>query len=280
MKIILGDNQFFGINHYDLEKGVKTKSKFNSVDRISSFINESLSIGLDGFMINSNALGYEVVKRNDFDSFKEVHYSIPYPHKYANMVNENGMVSLLKFVYSNSSIINNLLSGAKFLFTANLKYLTRFALDFEIPKNLKKGSHVYLQNVITDLLLGIGREDILFDFITTTQKRGYNPGIITLNPVLLNLKLNRSVNSKLLRNLIVCFNINKAGFNVYPCKKDVEELIASRPKYKLMGMSILASGSGSISESIDYVKKLNLDYVVFGSSNIENVASNFMSLKN
>jgi hypothetical protein len=29
MKIILGDNQFFGINHIDLQKGTLVKQEFN-----------------------------------------------------------------------------------------------------------------------------------------------------------------------------------------------------------------------------------------------------------
>ena len=55
---------------------------------------------------------------------------------------------------------------------------------------------------------------------------------------------------------------------------EVEELVRSKPKYKLMGMSIFASGAANIPSSIDYIKQLNLDYVVFGSSRIENVKSN------
>ena len=42
MKIILGDNQFFGVNHFDLQKGEKTKIKFGTIKKIESFINDSL----------------------------------------------------------------------------------------------------------------------------------------------------------------------------------------------------------------------------------------------
>ena len=97
MKIILGDNQFFGVNHFDLKKGEKTKLKFDTTTKIEAFINDSLEIGLDGFMINSNEKGYEIVNASEFDSAKEIHYSIPYPHKYASMVNENGMMSLFAY---------------------------------------------------------------------------------------------------------------------------------------------------------------------------------------
>ena len=45
-----------------------------------------------------------------------------------------------------------------------------------------------------------------------------------------------------------------------------------------MGMSIFSSGGTEISESIDYIKKINLDYVVFGSSKINNIKSNYEAL--
>jgi hypothetical protein len=279
MKIILGDNQFFGINHFDLEKGEKTKLKFDSTKKIEAFINDSLDIGLDGFMINSNERGYEIVNSSKFDLTKEIHYSIPYPHKYASMVNENGMMSLFEHVIKNTSLIKNIIGGVKLVATQNLKSITPLALNLEVPKNLKKGSYVYMQNIITDLLLGMGRGDILVEFIKSVYNMGYKPGIITLNPIMFDKLLKNEQEAEWLKDLIVCFNINKEGFNVFPSLDFVEDFIESSPKYKLMGMSIFASGAANIPHSINYIKKLKLDYVVFGSSRLENIKSNFDLLK-
>ena len=63
MKIILGDNQFFGINHFDLEKGASIKKKFDSEEKIVSFIFEALALGMDN-MINSNDEGYKIISKN------------------------------------------------------------------------------------------------------------------------------------------------------------------------------------------------------------------------
>ena len=279
MKIILGDNQFFGINHFDLEKGEKTKLKFDSTKKIEAFINDSLDIGLDGFIINSNERGYEIVNSSKFDLTKEIHYSIPYPHKYASMVNENGMMSLFEHVIKNTSLIKNIIGGVKLVATQNLKSITPLALNLEVPKNLKKGSYVYMQNIITDLLLGMGRGDILVEFIKSVYNMGYKPGIITLNPIMFDKLLKNEQEAEWLKDLIVCFNINKEGFNVFPSLDFVEDFIESSPKYKLMGMSIFASGAANIPHSINYIKKLKLDYVVFGSSRLENIKSNFNLLK-
>lgn len=280
MKIILGDNQFFGVNHFDLQKGEKTKIKFGTIKKIESFINDSLKIGLDGFMINSNEKGYRLIASSEFDSFKEIHYSIPYPHKYASMVNENGMLSLFNYLIKNTSLIKNLIGGVKLATTQNLKSITPLALNLEIPKNLKKGSYIYTQNIITDLLLGMGRGDILIEFIKSVYKMGYKPGVITLNPIMLDKILQDEKDAVWFKDIIVCFNINKEGFNVFPSLRAVETFIHSRPKYKLMGMSIFASGAANIPNSITYIKKLKLDYIVFGSSNLKNIESNYNLFKN
>ena len=280
MKIILGDNQFFGVNHFDLKKGEKTKLKFDTTTKIEAFINDSLEIGLDGFMINSNEKGYEIVNARKFDSAKEIHYSIPYPHKYASMVNENGMMSLFGHIIKNTSFIKNLIGGIKLVATQNLKSITPLALNLEVPKNLKKGSYIYMQNIITDLLMGMGRGDILIEFIKSVSKMGYKPGIITLNPIMFDKLLKNEQDANWLEDLVVCFNINKEGFNVFPSLDAVEFFIESRHKYKLMGMSVFASGAANIPTSINYIKKLNLDYVVFGSSRIENIQKNLEQFKN
>ena len=280
MKIILGDNQFFGVNHFDLKKGEKTKLKFDTTTKIEAFINDSLEIGLDGFMINSNEKGYEIVNASEFDSAKEIHYSIPYPHKYASMVNETGMMSLFGHIIKNTSFIKNLLGGIKLVATQNLKSVTPLALNLEVPKNLKKGSYIYMQNIITDLLLGMGRGDILIEFIKSVSNMGYKPGIITLNPIMFDKLLKNEQEANWLKDLVVCFNINKEGFNVFPSLNTVEDFIKSRPKYQLMGMSIFASGAANIPHSIDYINNLKLDYVVFGSSRLENIKSNFELFKN
>ena len=163
--------------------------------------------------------------------------------------------------------------------TQNLKSLTPLALNLEVPSNLRKGSYVYMQNIITDLLIGLGRGDILIEFINSVCRLGYKPGIITLNPIMFDKILKNEADNEWITDLVVCFNINKEGFNVFPSISEVENFIISRPKYKLMGMSIFASGAANIPDSINYIKKLNLDYVVFGSSRLENITSNFKLFK-
>jgi len=276
MKIILGDNQFFGINHFDLKKGYASKEKFKDKKSIYNFIIKSLNLGLDGFMINSNKIGYDLLSEFQFNN-KEIHYSIPYPHKYAALINSSGMPSLFTYFLKNTSFLKIIYNIPKYIFSRNLKYLVPLSTNLEIPSSLPKGSTVYLQNIITDLIIGLKRIDVLEYFANDLINNGYKVGLITLNPVLLSDFISNSdiLNSP---DLIVCFNINKTGFNVFPNKIEVEKFIRSKKRYKLMGMSIFSSGGTEISESIDYIKNINLDYVVFGSSKINNIKSNYEAL--
>jgi hypothetical protein len=275
MKQILGDNQFFGVNHYDIDKGDKSKEMFSSDESIINFIHNAIDIGMDGFMINSNSRGYDIVNNISKTTKCEFHFSIPYPHKFASIVNENGMFELLRYVFKKSSYRSLLVHLPFFVIRGNVNRIIPLILDLEIPKNLPKGSYVYLQNIVTDLLLGMKRYDLIESYCKYIIKKGYLPGLITLNPILLD-KLITTLSFKFEKDLIVCFNINQLGFNVFPNKKDVEKFVFSKTVYKKMGMSILSSGGASnIVESLDYIKKLPLDYVVYGSSKIMNIQINY-----
>lgn len=278
MKQILGDNQFFGVNHYDIDKGSQSKEIFKDEDSIIEFIQKVLNLGLDGFMMNSNTMGYNVVDNMSKLVNCEIHYSIPYPHKFATMVNENGMLELLRFILKKSSVKSLFSHLPSFLYDFNFKRLVPLIIDLEVPKNLPKGSYVYLQNIVTDLLLGIKRFDLIEAYCAAIIRKGYFPGLITLNPIILERFL-EGLSLELKRKLIVCFNINATGFNVFPDRMEVENFVFKNTDYKKMGMSILSSGgSSNIEDSLHYIKNLPLDYVVYGSSRVDNVENNFKFL--
>lgn len=277
MKLILGDNQFFGVNHTDLKKAALTREIFSSHKSISDFVEKALKIGLDGFMINSNDLGFKVVENFNFkDQDIECHYSIPYPHKYAGIVNDAGIIALLSLVLKQLRLTDVFLV-IKFALSFNAAHLIPIIVRIEIPKSLPKGSVIYLQNVVTDLIMGLNNGDkILSAFIRNVKLMGYKPGLITLNPTYLSEILEKEHSHD---EIFLCFNINYSGFNVFPSVSRVQNTIINAKKnthWKLMGMSIFSSGSKNISikESIEFIKTLKLDYVVFGSSNLSNINNN------
>ena len=280
MKLVLGDNQFFGVNHANISKGAETRMLFDTTEKIKSFILDALACGLDGFMINSNETGFRLVDEFDFSRLdSRCHFSVPYPHKYAGVVNDAGIIALVSLVMRQLRW-SDVWSAVKFLLTFNAKHLLPVIVQMEIPKSLPKGSVVYLQNVVTDLTMGLRNGDkLLSAYIRCIQKMGYTPGLITLNLGTLYAMLASEFASE---NIVVCFNVNKSGFNVFPSVKAVEnniQVIKDQTRWELMGMSIFSSGSEgvSIAESVDYIKSLPLAYVVFGSSKLKNIKANINS---
>ena len=280
MKQLLGDNQFFGINHYDLAKGEKNKNQFNSSESISKFITDVITIGLDGFMINSKKLGYEVINQINISQDKEIHYSIPYPNKFASLVNEQGMLSLINYLLKNGTAKNLFVKMPMFITTRKIKHILPLLVDLEIPAKLPKGSYVYLQNLVTDFAFGLKRFDLIHEYCRVILRKGYKPGLITLNPVLAAESI-QSLPASIRCEIVICFNLNSSGFNVFPTLESVEKFAKTSHEFKKMAMSILSSGGAkSIDNSLSYIRDLPLDYVVYGSSKLKNIEYNYHKLRN
>jgi hypothetical protein len=127
---------------------------------------------------------------------------------------------------------------------------------------------VFLQNVVTDLVIGLGAVDALAAFAQHVQKKyKAEPGFITMNvPMLLPLLDEAGV-----KNPIVCANVNKIGFRMSG-GIDGYRRAAERYSPRVIAMSIFASGALSPREAIEWV--LDEPYVqsiVFGASSRGNI---------
>ena len=102
-KVILGDNQFFGINHRSQEKAEEMLKKFGNIDNIFEVYDNAFDCGVKAVMLNSNEKAMAICDRFRANKSKygdiAWYPSIPYPYKYANMVNELGIfpVSFSKY---------------------------------------------------------------------------------------------------------------------------------------------------------------------------------------
>jgi hypothetical protein len=125
-----------------------------------------------------------------------------------------------------------------------------------------------MQNVITDLLLGLGMKVTFRIFHDHVRERyGAEPGYITMNaPRLLDVLDELGID-----NPIVCANINKIGFRMCGGLALYEQTIASR-RFRPVAMSVLASGALSAREGIEYVCSLpKVESIVFGASSRANI---------
>lgn len=286
-KIVFGDNQFFGINHSSQDKAEEMAKRFSDINNILAVYDNAFECGVKAVMLNSNQRAIEITQyfRDNKSKYGDLAWypSIPYPHKYADMVNELGIVPAINEVLFKNNTAGGMLSmitkGMTVAMTKDAMKILEMLIDVEYK--MFKGLDcrvLFLQNVITDLLLGYGVKDVFQHYCEYIRKKHkILPGFITLNMPYLKNKLQEWG----IEEVVICSTVNAAGFNMYPSKEEYERVIAENDpsKYQLMAMNVLASGSISPKQSFDYINGLKLQSVVFGASSKNHIKDTVDSLK-
>ena len=137
---------------------------------------------------------------------------------------------------------------------------------------------VFLQNIITDLMLGYGIKEVFVEYCKHIRKK-YKaiPGFISVNLPLLIRKLKEWD----IEEVVICTSYNKIGYFMSPDIESYEEVINKNDssKYQIMAMSTLASGAIQAPEAYDYINKQNIQSVVFGASSKKNIAQTVSLIK-
>lgn len=280
-KVILGDNQFFGINHRSQEKAEEMLKRFGNIDNIFEVYDNAFDCGVRAVMLNSNEKAQAICDRFRANKGKygdiAWYPSIPYAYKYANMVNELGIFPAINEVLfkgnTTGGVLNMIGKGISAVWSKDAMKMMEMLIDVEYKMFRDLNVKVFfLQNIITDLILGYDIKDVFEHFCEYVRKKyKVTPGLVTLNMPYLKRKLEEWG----IEDVVICSSINAAGFNMHPSKEEYERVIAENDpsKYQLMAMNVLASGSISVQESFDYINSLNLQSVVFGASSKAHIKS-------
>jgi len=271
-RIILGDNQFFGINHMSEEKAQAQAERFQDTKAIIRVIDAAYECGIHAFMFNTHDRVAEICDHFRANPQKypdlRLYPSMPYAHKYANAVNEQGMIGALNdFLFlgrTAGQTLTTLLRGGRSIINRDMIEVMKLLVDSEM--RMFRGLNVtavFLQNIVTDLLLGLGTKQIFIEFANHIQSTyGVDPAFNTMNmPRLVDFLLECGIG-----NPIVCSSINKAGYLMHPDRDSYEVTIKTRP-FLPVAMSIFASGAISPEDAVAYVVSLkNVKSIVFGAS--------------
>jgi hypothetical protein len=277
-RILYGDNQFFAVNHISDQKSMDQAIKFKSDDAIIRTLDYAIDAGINTFMCTTHdriARICDVIRANPekYKDFK-IYPCMPYAHKYANAVTELGIQGTIK-QYVPGNIFGTMFKGGMALVSKDYLKIMELLIDAEMK--MFKGINtpvIFLQNVITDLLLGLGMVEFLKGFHDYIKKK-YNaePGFITMNMP----KLLDTLESAGIKNPIICFSMNKVNFRMSGGKNLYEETLKTR-KLRAVAMQVLGGGAIPPREALEYVSKLpNVESILFGASskaNIENTVSN------
>ena len=277
-RVVFGDNQFFGINHMSQDKAQERAERFAKLDNIMAVYDHAIEAGVQAIMLNSNDRARAICDRFRAEPEKYGHLgwypSIPYPHKYANLVSEKGMVGAMNdilFAQGAKSALGKMFHGGLAVATLDAVKLMKMLVDqeMEIFKGLDVKT-VFLQNVIVDLMLGYDIPDPFVAYCEHIKTRyGAYPGLITQNMPFLRAKLIEWG----IEGVVICSSINKIGYWMCPNREAYDEVFAINDgeKYPLMAMSTLASGAVPPVEAYEYVNAHNIQSVVFGASSPENI---------
>jgi hypothetical protein len=272
-RILFGDNQFFGVNHMSEEKARSQQMRFQELSAIIDILDIAYEQGIRIFMCTTHDRMVDICAHFRVNSQKYPDYQfypcMPYAHKYANAVTEYGMIDALRRFLPENGAIGAMLKGGVALASKDIEAIMQLLVDAEMKMfHGLQTPVIFMQNVITDLLLGLGMKDcfkIFHDHVRNRYKA--EPGYITMNlPQLLDVldELN-------IVNPIVCSNINKIGFRMSGGVDIYEKVIATR-NFRPVAMSVLASGAIPPREAIEYVcGQPQIESIVFGASSRGNI---------
>jgi hypothetical protein len=274
-RLLFGDNQFFGVNHMSEEKARAQAMRFQSLDAVIDVLDSAYDAGVRTFMCTTHdriALICDHVRANP-DRYADFTFypCMPYAHKYANAVTEDGMLGAVKRFLPDEGLFDAAMRGASSMAKKDIEGITTLLIDAEMKMfDGLRTPVVFLQNVIVDMLLGLGFKDAFRIFADHVAKRyDAEPGFITMNlPALLPVLEELGID-----NPIVCSNINKIGFRMCGGLDAYETALRER-RFRAVAMSVFASGAIPADEAIEWVcAQPNVESIVFGASSERNIKS-------
>ena len=85
---------------------------------------------------------------------------MPYAHKYANAVTEDGMLGAVKRFLPDEGLLDAAIRGGTSLAKKDIEGITTLLIDAEMKMfDGLRTPVIFLQNVVVDLLLGLGFND-------------------------------------------------------------------------------------------------------------------------
>lgn len=273
--LLFGDNQFFGVNHMSEEKARAQSIQFQDLSAIIAVLDAAYEEGVKTFMCTTHDRIADVcdhIRANPakYEGF-QFYPCMPYAHKYNNAVTEHGMLGALNQFLPDEGLLKTALKGGMSVAKKDAEGLATILIDMEMK--MFKGLStpvIFLQNVVVDLLLGMGFHEafrIFHDHVRS--KYDAEAGFITMNmPMLLD-----ALEGVGIENPIICSNINKIGFRMCGGFDKYVKTMRDR-KVRAIAMSVFASGALKPDEAIEWVSQLpNLKSIVFGASSRRNIRS-------
>lgn len=282
--IVLGHNQFFGVNHLVAEAGNQREAYFSDVSRIMHIIHFCYDLDVRAMMMSTHERSVlvteEILRDRRLSQDLGIYLLVPYVAKYIKQANEKGLVNIIKDALGGTTMqekFSMFFRGGMGLITKDVSKMLTAMIDFEVApyRNLNLRA-IFLHDVLTDLVLGWDVPEI-FELFSEHIRKKYKttPAFCTKNLPRLMQALERTN----IENPLIMASINKLGYQVSPSREAFEEALRQY-RLELLAMSTLAAGYLKPPEAYEYLFSLpRIDSVVVGVSSTNHAEETFNEIR-
>jgi len=281
LRILLGDNPFFGVDHLSQERARQRKATLRGFEGAVEVMKHVSQLGVNGFVVSTHPqlkhlLNY-MKEKTDLLEKMEFYPILPYAQGYVAKATEMGMMGALNDVLSSGSMQHKfkiLFRGALGIVKKDMGKLLQTLIDVELLNihHVKKRA-LFLHNVITDLAIGLGMREIIEMFIDQIKNEyKVEPGFVTINfPKLIN-----TFKEWNLPKPLVMTPFNPIGYMMNPSREECEKQLNAG---KVIAMNVLAGGFLKPAQSVPYISQLGIDSVVIGMSSKEHATETILAFR-
>lgn len=282
--IVLGHNNFIGVDHLSRQRGVARAAKFEQPDAILQMIRVSMDHGVRAMMMSTHpraSLVADAVRRSPALRDELGFYPLlPYIAKYVRQANEKGAVNVILDQLKGASIgkkLQILARGGMAMVRKDMFHVLKTLLAMEMTPfrelNLRA---IFLHDVLTDLALALGLRKAFEFYIEEVRRQfGAEPAFATKN---LPMLLDRFHDYGIERPLVLS-HFNKVGFGMNPSRQACEACLTSG-NVQVMAMGTLASGHLAPDEAYQYLSgRPHIDSVVVGVSSPDHAEETFGAIR-
>lgn len=250
MKLILGDNPFFGVNHLSQEKAAKYLEQKGDFSTASGVVRCAYELGIRRLMVSNHVDLPDLLKKIKVDESEvldamKIALVVPYAQKFNQLVGSRGVAG----VVTRLPLFKGALSSIRALWSSivssnvDIEGFIELLIESELSNIRHFQSRVdtlCLHNIVTDLCLGLNKANFVAQFCNVVRRLNMRPVVITQNPLAFDAILERDV--------VLCFSYNQRGYMVNPSLDEVRKGLTFRREY--WAMSLLASGAISLDEAL------------------------------
>lgn len=280
--LLLGHNQFIGVDHLSQERARARADKFEDQQRILDLLRTAVEAGVEGLMVSTHPKLKQtvgLVEGSDLEGRLAYYPIVPYAQGYATRANQIGLPGLaietLKEARARGSL-RMISRSARAVLARDPRHFIGPLVDMELAAfRDARVDVVFLHNTLTDLLLGWNATEVLTAFQDHVEDHyDARGGFATFNYPLLMERLRGHCRAR----PVVLTSFNPIGFQMNPGREACEATLV-KGEADVVAMSIFAAGLVPAPQAFEYLHTLRgVDSVVFGASSADHVTATARNL--